>query len=259
MDFGEVMKAFSEDTQFSFLDGSHLGGQVEDFAIMYQLFSAGVKQIRTKLEILDSEFMFRNDHDPIHHMEYRLKSPKSIAEKLKKNGLELTAGNAMEHVQDIAGIRVICSFLEDIYHVSGLLLSQKDVELVRKKDYIISPKDSGYRSLHLVVSIPVFLSDHTERVNVEIQFRTIAMDFWASLEHQLKYKSNKNIPEHLRQELYDCAGSIADLDSKMQAIHQKIDSFELDNAQKSHTDFLAETLQKGKSPEERKNFSGIYY
>ena len=218
MDFGEVMRAFSENRQsyVPFFENNNSLSQ------MYQLYNAGIKELRTKLEILDSEFMLMYEHDPIHHIEYRLKSPQSIEEKLSKKNMEFRPENVNEYVNDVAGIRVICCFLEDIYHVSGLLLAQNDVELVQKKDYIVSPKLSGYRSLHLVVSVPVYFSDHSKRVKVEIQFRTIAMDFWASLEHQLKYKSGKDVPESLRDELLDCADSISQLDRRMQRIHRKI-------------------------------------
>lgn len=222
MNFNEVKRTFSHETPLSLFNN---GGYSEDFlplAQMYQLYNAGIKELYTKLEIFDSEFRLRYEHDPIHHIEYRLKSPKSIEEKLKKKKLPFTVESIHKHVTDVAGIRVICSYLEDIYHVSGLLLAQKDIKLIQKKDYIITPKKSGYRSLHLVVSIPIYLSDSSKRIPVEIQLRTIAMDFWASLEHQIKYKSRKNIPQHLRDELLECANSITLLERKMQSIHQRI-------------------------------------
>lgn len=222
MDFGNVMRTFSLEKPLHFFDN---GGYSEEFvslARMYQLYNAGIKELHTKLEIFDSEFRLRYEHNPIHHIEYRLKSQKSIEQKLKKKNLPFTIENVLEHVTDVAGIRVICSYLEDIYHVSGLLLAQKDIKLIQKKDYIIAPKKSGYRSLHLVVSIPIYLSDSSRQIPVEIQLRTIAMDFWASLEHQIKYKSQKSIPQNLRQELLECANSITLLDGKMQNIHQKI-------------------------------------
>lgn len=224
MDFGEVMRTFFDDKEnrVQFFENDDFPKKVESLTQMYQLYSAGIKGLRAKLEILDSEFMLGYDHNPIHHIEYRLKSPTSIQEKLDRKSLPLTVENVWKHVNDVAGVRVICSFLEDIYHVSGLLLAQSDVSLVRKKDYIVTPKDSGYRSLHLVVAIPIYLSSRAEHVQVEVQFRTIAMDFWASLEHQLKYKSHKDIPQNLRDELLECSNSISKLDRQMQGIHQKI-------------------------------------
>ena len=224
MDFGEVIRTFSESGSEppNFFSASHQLADDIDMMQMYQLYSAGIMGLRTKLEILDSEFMLNYDHKPIHHIEHRLKTPASIKEKLLKRKLPLQVATIRSEIKDVAGIRVICSFLEDLYHVSGFLLSQKDVRLVEKKNYILSPKPSGYRSLHLVVSIPIYLSDRTEQVLVELQFRTIAMDFWASLEHQLKYKSPFPVPKHLHSELHDCADAIASLDLRMERIHQKI-------------------------------------
>lgn len=168
-----------------------------DFITMRQLYGAAIKEIRTKLEILDDEFHVKFDHNPIHHMEYRLKTPKSIAGKLRKKQLEFSTESIRENLTDIAGVRVICNYLDDIYHIARLLVKQDDITLVRTRDYIKNPKSNGYRSLHLVVRVPVFLAESTEYVPVEVQIRTIAMDFWASLEHQLKYKSETQPSEEL--------------------------------------------------------------
>lgn len=222
MDFGEVMRSFSGESSKDHGELNWGDQPMTELTALYQLYNAGIKEVRTKLEILDSEFLLKYEHDPIHHIEYRLKSPRSVAQKLKSKGLPLTKEAVWMHVQDVAGIRIICSYIEDIYQISGLLISQSDVTLVRKKDYIQAPKESGYRSLHLVVSIPVYLSDCVKQVHVEVQIRTIAMDFWASLEHQIKYKSGSSISGPLRTELRDCADAICDLDRRMQRIHQKI-------------------------------------
>ena len=205
---------------------------------MMQLYDAAIREVRTKVEILDSEFKVRYAHNPIHHIDSRLKSPMSIRGKLARKGLPPTLEAAEANLNDIAGVRIVCNYLEDIYHIAGLLTRQHDVELVRRRDYIQNPKESGYRSLHLVVRVPVFLSSHTELVPVEVQIRTIAMDFWASLEHQLRYKSDCVTAQHLRQRLQRCAEASAALDLEMQAIYREIHG----NPEKStcaETDFQA--------------------
>lgn len=186
------------------------------------LYDAAVREVRTKVEILDAEFRVRYARNPIHHIDTRLKSPASIAEKLNRKGLPQTLESIEQNLTDIAGVRIVCNYLEDIYHIAELLTRQQDVELVRKRDYIKNPKESGYRSLHLVVRIPIFLSDHTELVPVEVQIRTIAMDFWASLEHQLRYKSDQETTHVLRRRLQKCAEQSAKLDQEMQLIYREI-------------------------------------
>ena len=195
---------------------------IKDFIVQQQLYSAAIKEIKTKLEILDEEFRVKHDHNPIHHIEYRLKTPKSIIEKLQRKNLEISVSSIWENLMDVAGVRVICNYIDDINRIADLLIRQDDITLIRKRDYIANPKENGYRSLHLIVSVPVFLSEETVRVPVEIQIRTIAMDFWASLEHQLKYKSKDEISEELRQRLKKCADSIAELYLEMQAIYKEI-------------------------------------
>ena len=189
---------------------------------MMQLYDGAIREVRTKLEILDSEFRVRYARNPIHHIDSRLKSPASITEKLRRKGLPPTLEAAEANLNDIAGIRIVCNYLEDIYHVAELLIRQRDVELVARRDYIEKPKESGYRSLHLVIRIPVYLSSHTELVPVEVQIRTIAMDFWASLEHQLRYKSDQETTQLLRRRLQRCAEISAALDSEMQDIYREI-------------------------------------
>lgn len=197
-------------------------GMLKEFIEMQQLYRAAVKEMSTKLEILDDEFQIKYAHNPIHHMESRLKQPQSIKEKLERKRFELSVESAMENLTDIAGIRVICHYIDDIYQIAEMLLNQPDLSLIKKADYIKTPKANGYRSLHLVISVPVRLSDQTKHVPVEIQIRTIAMDFWASLEHQLKYKSDSHVKEDLQKELTECALSIAAVDEKMQKIYQRL-------------------------------------
>ena len=177
---------------------------------MEQLYEAGIKEIRTKLEILDSEFKVKYDHNPIHHIESRLKKPESIIKKAIDKDVTLTEKEIMRHIHDIAGIRVICNYIDDVYVVAQLLINQDDIKLIKIKDYIQNPKDNGYRSLHLVLEVPIFLAEGVQPIHVEVQLRTIAMDFWASLEHKLKYKTDNNVPEDIKKELIQCAMSISE-------------------------------------------------
>lgn len=195
--------------------------EFQDFVLLRNTYHAAIREISTKLEILDDEFQVRYDYNPIHHMECRLKSPQSLFEKLDRKGLDIRMESVYK-ITDIAGIRVICNYIDDVYAVASLLLQQDDIKLLRQSDYIKNPKESGYRSLHLVVQIPVFLSDRTEMVPVEIQLRTIAMDTWASLEHELKYKRTGGITPEMEQELKDCAAAMAQVDQKMEQIHKNL-------------------------------------
>ena len=195
---------------------------LKEFASMQQLYNAAIKEVTTKLEVLDEEFKVRFDHNPIHSIESRLKAPRIIFGKLYKNDHEITIDSIRRNLFDVAGVRVICSYIDDIYQMADFLTRQDDIKVLKRKDYIASPKENGYRSLHLVVEIPIFLSEKTEQVPVEIQIRTIAMDFWASLEHQLRYKASNDITDDLRQELKNCAESIADIDRRMQDIYHTV-------------------------------------
>lgn len=195
--------------------------EFQDYVLLRNIYHAAIREVSTKLEILDDEFQVRYDYNPIHHMECRLKSPQSLFEKLERKGLDIRL-ESFYKITDIAGIRVICNYIDDVYAVASLLLQQDDIKLLRRSDYIKDPKESGYRSLHLVVQIPVFLSDRTEMVPVEIQFRTIAMDTWASLEHELKYKRVGGITPQMEQELKDCAEAMAEVDRKMEQIHKDL-------------------------------------
>ncbi|WP_124101198.1 GTP pyrophosphokinase family protein [Ruminococcus sp. Marseille-P6503] len=210
--------------EFEAYADSSFGIDIRCYMNQMQTYKAGIKEIRTKLEILDEEFQTKFSYNPIHHIESRLKSFKSIAAKAKEKGISLTIPNMRNSITDIAGIRVICNYIDDIYRVEELLLKQNDVTLLRRRDYIKKPKASGYQSLHLLVEIPVFLSDGGVPVPVEIQIRTIAMDFWASLEHKLKYKADSEVDEDLRYRLKICAVAIQELDNEMQEINNCIRS-----------------------------------
>lgn len=203
-------------------DISDVEAAIRSVTSRMQIYNAGIKEIRTKLEILDEEFRTKYSYNPIHNIESRLKSPKSIIKKVKSKGLPVTLESVSANITDIAGIRVICNYIDDIYRVADLLTGQSDVTLVRVRDYIKNPKPSGYRSLHLIVEIPIFLSTGTYPIPVEIQIRTIAMDFWASLEHKLKYKTDNDVSPDLRERLKVCADRICGLDSEMQDIHTTI-------------------------------------
>lgn len=196
--------------------------QLQEYQAMRQLYNGAIREITTKLENLDDEFSTRYAHNPIHHMESRLKSLKSIVGKLHRKGLPLTLASAQAELYDIAGVRVICNYIDDIYDLANMLCSQADVEVLQRRDYIQKPKPNGYRSLHITVRIPIFLSTGSVGVPVEIQIRTIAMDFWASLEHQLRYKAEHTVPPTLRAQLKACAEESAALDLRMQAIYRQL-------------------------------------
>ena len=196
--------------------------RLQGYLAMLQLYNGAIKEIITKLEILDEEFHIRYDHNPIHHIENRLKSPQSMAAKLLRRNQPVTLESARANLFDIAGVRVVCYYIEDIYQIETMLTGQQDIRLLRRQDYIAQPKPNGYRSLHLTLEVPVFLSDHTEQMPVEVQIRTIAMDFWASLEHQLKYKAQVPVPESLHQRLRQCAEKSAALDEEMQDIYRQL-------------------------------------
>lgn len=193
-----------------------------EFNSLMQTYNSAMKEISTKLEILDDDFHTHNMHNPIHHLECRIKGINSIINKAKKANENISLDIIREHVQDIAGIRVICNYTDDIYLVEELLLKQADVTLIKRKDYIKNPKESGYRSLHIVVSIPVFLSDKTLNIPVEIQMRTIAMDYWACLEHQLQYKNNNDSILDHRKKLLECSNILSQTENQMQTIFKSI-------------------------------------
>lgn len=215
---------YTLDEFVDFEEGSELEKIMRKFSSRMQLYSGGIKEVRTKLEILDEEFKSKFSYNPIHNIESRLKSMSSIVQKIKSKGLEVSIDSITENITDIAGIRVICNYIDDIYRVAEMLTAQDDVTVLQMRDYIKNPKPSGYKSLHLIVEVPVFLSTGPVRMPVEIQIRTIAMDFWASLEHKLKYKTNNAVDDDLHERLKKCADEISVIDYEMQDIHTTINS-----------------------------------
>lgn len=186
------------------------------------IYNAALKQMETKMEILNEEFQHVHQYNPIEHIKARMKTPESIVKKLKRHGRESTIENMVNHINDIAGIRIICSFTSDIYRIADMIREQKDIKVIATKDYITYPKASGYRSYHMIVTVPVYLSDRIVDAKVEVQIRTVAMDFWASLEHKIHYKLEGDAPEHIRNELIECARMVMDLDARMLSLNEQI-------------------------------------
>lgn len=201
-------------------DVEALSEHFREFNTMMAYYRCAIMEIETKFNVLNEEFSLQYDRNPINGMKSRLKSLPSIKGKLDKKGLPFTVENIEENLNDIAGIRVICSFPNDVYMLADALLNQDDITLVRKKDYIEKPKPNGYRSLHLIVSVPIFLAKEKRYMKVEIQIRTIAMDFWASLEHQLRYKKDFEFTDSMAKELIYCAELSAELDGKMENLRK---------------------------------------
>lgn len=202
--------------------GTSVLSDLQNLLEMQQIYNAAIKEIQTKLEILNEEFKVKFARNPIHHVESRLKSTRSIVKKLRQKNYEVSIESARTNLNDIAGIRIVCCYIDDVYRVANMLLAQTDIELVKSQDYIKNPNYNGYRSLHLDLRVPVFLSERTEKVTVEVQIRTVAMDFWASLEHDLRYKSDKEIPSSIGEDMLKCANEIAEIDAKMQSIYREI-------------------------------------
>ena len=195
---------------------------IDSWKEVNMIYNAALKQVETKMEILNDEFQHVHQYNPIEHIKARIKTPESIVKKLKRHGYESTIENMVNYVNDIAGIRVICSFSSDIYRVAEMIRDQRDIKVMAVKDYITYPKDSGYRSYHMIVSVPVYLSDRIVDTKVEIQIRTVAMDFWASLEHKIHYKFEGGAPEYIRNELIECARMVSDLDARMLSLNEEI-------------------------------------
>ena len=192
------------------------------------LYDSVLREINTKLEILNNEFKQAHQYNPIEHITSRIKSPESIARKIRKKGLELTVENIVKYVNDVAGVRIICSFTSDIYRIASSISNQDDVTVLRVKDYIANPKPNGYMSYHMIVSIPIFLTNDVIDTKVEIQIRTIAMDFWASLEHKNYYKFEGKAPAGIKDELKECANIISFLDEKMLSINESVKHYHED-------------------------------
>ena len=203
-----------------------LAGTVVDYREMRMRYSCAIKEVRTKFDVLNSEFNVRYQRNPITAISSRLKSSSSIMEKLARKGLDFTVDNVEATLYDVAGIRVVCSYVDDIYVLAHALAKQDDITIIKEKDYIKHPKANGYRSYHMIVSVPVFFSDETKEMAVEVQIRTIAMDFWASLEHQLKYKQEVPNQQEIVSQLTDCAERIAEIDRQMYRVRQQIEQTE---------------------------------
>lgn len=203
---------------------------VDSWKEVILVYNSALKEIGTKLEILNDEFQHVHRYNPIEHIKSRIKTSESIVKKLKKHGYESTIDNMIKYVNDIAGIRIICSFTTDIYRIADMLKRQNDIKVISVKDYIKNPKASGYKSYHMIVSIPIYLSEKKVEAKVEIQIRTVAMDFWASLEHKINYKFDVNVPEHIKAELYECAQMVSELDAKMLSLNEEVKQLSLDES-----------------------------
>ena len=224
------MKDFEKELNKVFIDTlsvpkdttNDLSGDNEEYEQIMMMYTCAIKEISTKVEVLNEELGLRRADSPIAFIKSRLKTPESIASKLKRNGFEVSMQSAVENLNDIAGIRIICSFIDDIYKIADMIAKQDDITVIQIKDYLKNPKPNGYRSLHMIVEIPVFFSDRKRTLRGEIQIRTIAMDFWATLEHQLKYKKDIHDSEKIVAQLRDCATRIAETDEQMQDIRRQI-------------------------------------
>ncbi len=205
------------------------GSGVEDWETLMLLYNSALKEMGTKVDILNDEFQHIHQYNPIEHVKMRVKTSDSIVRKLRKKGYEATIENMQKHVSDIAGIRIICSFTSDIYRIADMIRNQSDIKVLDTKDYILNTKESGYKSYHMIVTVPIFLSDSVYDTRIEIQIRTVAMDFWASLEHKMNYKFESNVPEHIKKELYDCAKMVSDLDDRMLKLNEEILKYAQEN------------------------------
>lgn len=196
--------------------------EINNWDTVIFIYNAALKEVGTKIDILNDEFQHRHRYNPIEHVKSRLKKPESIVKKLKDHGHETTVENMVRYINDIAGIRITCSFTSDIYRIAEMLANQDDLKVISIKDYIRAPKESGYRSYHMIVAIPIFLSDSVIDTKVEIQIRTVAQDFWATLEHKINYKFEGNAPGYIKKELQECAEMVWDLDERMLRLNEAI-------------------------------------
>lgn len=210
-------------TQYFLVDSpDNVVDQLVEFDRLMMKYRSAIREVTTKLEVLNDELSLYGNRNPIEDIQSRIKTPMSIAEKLKKMGKRGSVDEIMENLNDVAGIRVVCPFIQDIYRVADMLTRQDDITVIKVKDYIKYPKQNGYRSYHLIVEVPVFFSDVTQPMRVEVQIRTVAMNFWASLEHQIRYKKDIEDTEDISRELKECADTIAVTDEKMQRLKDRI-------------------------------------
>jgi putative GTP pyrophosphokinase len=206
------------------LQAEEIFSSFSEWQEMMTKYNCAIREIRTKFEVLNDELSIRSNRNPIHGIYSRIKNPRSILDKLHRKGMDLTMDNVRTEINDIAGVRVICDFADDIYEIADMLLKQDDIKLISYKDYIRAPKPNGYRSYHMIVETPVFFSEGKEMMKVEVQLRTIAMDFWASLEHELRYKKDldKKTLNQISEDLLNCANTIADVDNQMMNIKDQL-------------------------------------
>ncbi len=221
---------------------SEINEGIDGWKTVIFLYNSALKEVGTKLEILNDEFQHVHQYNPIEYIKRRIKSPESIVKKLKRYGYESTIDNMVNYVNDMAGIRIVCSFTSDIYRLAEMIGRQNDLTVVSVKDYIKHPKESGYKSYHMLVTVPIFLSDRVVDTKVEIQIRTIAMDFWASLEHKIYYKFEGNAPDYISRDLRECAEIVSMLDAKMLSLNEAI--LEAKAAQEKQTEPVDSKVQK---------------
>ena len=217
----ELQKIFPERMSVD-LSSAEVLSNLKNFQKVMMMYNCAIREVRTKFEVLNDELSTMDNRNPIEMIKSRVKKPESIVGKLMRRNLAINMENIMGEIHDVAGIRVICSFVDDIYKVADMLSAQDDVTVLQVKDYIKNPKENGYRSYHMIIEIPVFFSNVKQSIKVEVQLRTIAMDFWASLEHSMKYKKDIKNSEEIADELKKCADLISDTDFKMQEINNKI-------------------------------------
>jgi len=222
----------------------------DEWQRMMLLYGAALKEVNTKLEIINSEYKMTKQYNPIEHLTSRIKSTQSIEKKMKRYGKDLTVPNIVKYINDMAGIRIICSFTSDIYRIADILKNQSDIRVLKVKDYIAQPKPNGYSSYHMLVAVPIYLTNEKIETKVEIQIRTIAMDFWASLEHKIYYKHEGHATEKIRKELADCAEIVAYLDKRMMAIN--------DELKEMNQDLLGNYTEVNKSQDDSEDYSVIF-
>ena len=198
------------------------GEGADSYEEVMLIYNSALKQIQTKLEILNDEFQHVHNYNPIEHIKARIKTPQSIVNKLKRHGYESTLENMVKYCNDIAGIRIICDFTSDIYRMADMISNQSDIKVLAIKDYIAHPKPSGYKSYHMIIMVPVYLSDRIVDTKVEVQIRTIAMDFWATLEHKIQYKFTGDVPQQIADDLLNCANMVSALDDRMLYLNNEI-------------------------------------
>ena len=219
----ELNKAFINSNELPD-DSNKIFRQIQNFKELMMRYNCAIREVKTKFEVLNDDLSVAQNRNPIEMIKSRIKSPESLYNKLRRLNLDITFQNVEENINDIAGIRVICSFIDDIYNVAEMLAKQDDIKIIKIKDYIKNPKPNGYRSYHMIVEVPVFFSNQKQNVRVEVQLRTIAMDFWASLEHQMKYKKEIDGADEVIKRLKVCADSISKIDVEMQNIGKTLES-----------------------------------